>query len=633
FISLRDNPNRGGYHKIYNNTFVTPVANGQSAAILEDDTRNPSPGLNVKNNIFSNFNWAYDLRSTNHTIDYNNDHCIKDIGKWAGNFVGSFANWQALGLDVHGISASPGFVSSTDLHLAQNSPCIGKGTDLSPLVGTDIDGYVRPGPSGVSLGSYEYGSASPIPVVPAAPVLATPNSGATGVSISPVLSWNTVPGATSYSLQVSGTSTFATTIATQAGITATTFTVDGLSNNTTFFWRVNATNANGTGGWSSTGNFTTIGATLPCTIVLWWPGNGATGVVINPSLTWSADSGALSYALQVSTDPAFSVLTIHESGIAATDFEADGLSPATTYFWRVNATTTGGVSDWSPASGFITAGQAGHAFFQEATADNLVSIEAEHFSANIVRSGHAWEKVATTGFSGECAMQVLPNNVATINTGYALASPRMDYQVTFVKTGRHYIWVRGIGPSGGDDSYHAGIDGKASTTCDRISSFTTQWKWSKTDMDGRSAYFNVPTTGEHAVNVWMREDGFIIDKIVITTNSRYVPTGSGPAETRINGLGKEALPGNAVGIGHVPPIMDIYSCRNGVVQISLPFSGAYRLTIYALSGKKTGAFAVHSESAVHTAVSLKNRNLAQGYYLMQLSVSGAQVSRKIYVMK
>jgi hypothetical protein len=37
FISLRDNPNRGGSHKIYDNTFVTRVSDGQAAAILEDD--------------------------------------------------------------------------------------------------------------------------------------------------------------------------------------------------------------------------------------------------------------------------------------------------------------------------------------------------------------------------------------------------------------------------------------------------------------------------------------------------------------------------------------------------------------------------------------------------------------------
>ncbi len=155
FISLRDNPNRGGHHKIYNNTFVTPVAGGQSAAILEDDTRFPSPFLDVKNNIFSNFNWPFDLRSTNHTFDNNNDNFIRDIGKWNGNFVGSFAKWQALGLDVHGISMDPKFISSTNFQLSETSPCIEKGTNLSTIFNTDIEGNVRPIATGFTLGAYE----------------------------------------------------------------------------------------------------------------------------------------------------------------------------------------------------------------------------------------------------------------------------------------------------------------------------------------------------------------------------------------------------------------------------------------------------------------------------------------------
>jgi hypothetical protein len=49
-------------------------------------------------------------------------------------------------------------------------------------------------------------------------------------------------------------------------------------------------------------------------------------------------------------------------------------------------------------------------------------------------------------------------------------------------------------------------------------------------MDGPVATFNVATSGVHTVNVWMREDGFKIDKLVITTNASYVPSGAGPAE-------------------------------------------------------------------------------------------------------
>jgi hypothetical protein len=259
FISLRDNPNRGGNHKIYNNTFVTPVADGQSAAILEDDIRFPAPGLDIKNNILSNFNWPFDLRSTNHTIDNNDDYFIRDIGKWAGNFIGSFANWQALGLDVHGQNVAPAFVSATDQHLSSNSPCIGKGANLSPFFTTDIEGKSRPTSGGFSLGAYEFGGSTPPPAVPSALTLWWPGNGAKGIVINPSLTWSPVPGALSYALQVSAVSGFATVIVNQSGITLNTFEVSSLSINASYFWRVCVSKTTGTSGWSPSAKFTVGG--------------------------------------------------------------------------------------------------------------------------------------------------------------------------------------------------------------------------------------------------------------------------------------------------------------------------------------------------------------------------------------
>jgi hypothetical protein len=104
----------------------------------------------------------------------------------------------------------------------------------------------------------------------------------------------------------------------------------------------------------------------------------------------------------------------------------------------------------------------------------------------------------------------------------------MDYRVNFRRTGTHYVWVRGIGASGNDDSCHVGLDGAAVSTADKITGFTTNWGWSRATADGPVATLNVTNTGIHTVNVWMREDGFVIDKIAISTNSTYTPTGLGP---------------------------------------------------------------------------------------------------------
>src|SRR5262249_60996574 len=95
-------------------------------------------------------------------------------------------------------------------------------------------------------------AAGPPPPPPAAPVLSSPPDGATGVSTSPTLSWNASAGATSYECQVSTSPTFATLVSDQPGLTGTSTTVTGLASNTTYFWRVNASNAGGTSPWSVT---------------------------------------------------------------------------------------------------------------------------------------------------------------------------------------------------------------------------------------------------------------------------------------------------------------------------------------------------------------------------------------------
>jgi len=169
-------------------------------------------------------------------------------------------------------------------------------------------------------------------------------------------------------------------------------------------------------------------------------------------------------------------------------------------------------------------------FRQDPGPDGLVSIEAENFDANVSQGGHTWSATSPSGVSGS-AMLAGPNSGVNQDTGYAANSPRLDYKVNFVKTGTHHVWIRGLGATGSDDSIHAGLDGAESPSSDRISSFGTTWTWSRDTMDGVSATINVTTAGVHTLNLWMREDGFVVDKVVLSSNVNYVPSGTGPAQS------------------------------------------------------------------------------------------------------
>src|SRR5262249_51389618 len=150
--------------------------------------------------------------------------------------------------------------------------------------------------------------AGPPPPPPAAPTLASPANGATGVSTSPTLTWNASATATSYRVQVATDAGFATIVSDQS-VGGTSADVTGLAPSTVHFWRVNATNAGGTSAWSTVWSFTTAGGSPPASPTLVSPLDGTPNASRTPTLTWNASAGATSYHVQVSTSSSFASLT------------------------------------------------------------------------------------------------------------------------------------------------------------------------------------------------------------------------------------------------------------------------------------------------------------------------------------
>jgi hypothetical protein len=91
---------------------------------------------------------------------------------------------------------------------------------------------------------------------PGVPVLASPTNSPLNVPpVSLSLNWGSVPTAVSYGVLVSTNSSFGSTVFSGTGITGTTVAVSGLSNNVTYYYTVNASNAGGSGAWAAASNF------------------------------------------------------------------------------------------------------------------------------------------------------------------------------------------------------------------------------------------------------------------------------------------------------------------------------------------------------------------------------------------
>jgi predicted phage tail protein len=125
-----------------------------------------------------------------------------------------------------------------------------------------------------------------------------------------------------------------------------------LSNLTKYYWRVNATNSEGTIAYT-TDSFTTIIA-APAQPTLASPEDGVTNQDVNLTLSWNAAARASTYHLQVSKISDYSTTVYNDSTLTGLSQAMSGLDKETTYYWHVRAKNAGGVSAWSAGRGFVT---------------------------------------------------------------------------------------------------------------------------------------------------------------------------------------------------------------------------------------------------------------------------------------
>jgi hypothetical protein len=194
---------------------------------------------------------------------------------------------------------------------------------------------------------------------PDPPALVSPANGATGTSCTPTLDWSDSTGATAYTVQVSVSSNFSSTVVNQTvSVSQHTVSPGVLTSFTTYYWRANATNMNGTSAWSSVWSFTTGdcgGGMVPDPPVLQSPSNGASDTTCTPTLDWSDSTGATDYTVQVSTDSGFTSTIVNQNVTESNYTVPDGtLSSFTTYYWRANASNAAGTSGWSAVWSFTT---------------------------------------------------------------------------------------------------------------------------------------------------------------------------------------------------------------------------------------------------------------------------------------
>jgi hypothetical protein len=114
----------------------------------------------------------------------------------------------------------------------------------------------------------------------------------------------------------------------------------------------------------------------------------------------------------------------------------------------------------------------------------------------------------------------------------------VHYKVKFNNPGRYYVWVRACSSGAEDNGLHVGFNntwpahGQRMQWCEG----KNQWTWAskqrtETEHCGvpKEIYLDIEKTGIHDIQFSLREDGFEMDRFILTKDIDYVPGGEGPA--------------------------------------------------------------------------------------------------------
>lgn len=183
---------------------------------------------------------------------------------------------------------------------------------------------------------------------PDAPRLTSPRDRTSISDTTPRLTWRSVPGTSTYRVQVATTTGLSSPIINDATLTRSNYLVPDNPSLAygTYYWRVQATDAAGNvGPWSAINSFTVT--------ILRAPSNGDFSTDDTPLLRWAPVSGATAYHLQV-RGATTGTIVIDKEGLTAPRFTAPAL-PAGRYVWQVRVDTGSGFGSWTPQWTFTIA--------------------------------------------------------------------------------------------------------------------------------------------------------------------------------------------------------------------------------------------------------------------------------------
>jgi hypothetical protein len=186
---------------------------------------------------------------------------------------------------------------------------------------------------------------------PVIPDLLLPADNSMDVDTSTQFFWSSVSKAESYEFWLA---LMDTSLITEKTSSDTSFTIENLTHDTSYLWKVRAANTNGVSSWSELYQFRTRVRPLG-SVTLVAPSDGAESVDFDPIFEWNSVEGATEYTFQVSEQNDFSTTHLDVTLQNQTEYQLETLlSPTTLYYWRVRPLNSDQIGEWSLVNHFIT---------------------------------------------------------------------------------------------------------------------------------------------------------------------------------------------------------------------------------------------------------------------------------------
>ena len=509
-----------------------------------------------------------------------------------------------------------------------------------------------------------------------APSLRSPANGSTGVSLEISLDWNSTSGADSYSLQVSETSSFSSTVVDQGEITSSNKQVTGLKGNTKYYWRVNAANSDGTSPWSSTFNFTTDITSPPTSNSSFILTNAETalrsGDVRLKSKTGSKGNKVM-YFLNSSSTAKFTI-NLDKSGQwyawGRMFFESAG-SPRNSFYLQVDNgkkltfgnSNNSSFDEWhwegdgssKLSLGNLSSGSHTITIYGKEIGSGTCLLDQLLFSAdaNFVASDEVVSNNNSNSngclvyaaedltLKGDVNLKVKSGSKGNEVLYFLNTSATAKFTVNFEKAGQWYVWGRMFFESDGSprNSFYIQIDnGDKLIFGNSSNSSFDKWHW-EGDGSNELSLGNL-SSGNHIITIYGKEIGSgtcLLDQILFTKDANYVPNDDNIAfsKTTNNLAPNSNTESNIENPTNYELSQNYPNPFNPSTNIkySIPQEGLVSLKVYDILGSEVMSLVNEVKSQGTYTVNFNASHLTSGVYIYKLIAPNFVETKKMLLIK